>query len=228
MRYQGGKSRLAKRIAAHIDEVDSRCYVEPFVGGASVLAAVRRRPHMVAVDIEEDIINMWKAIQNGWQPPLYVSEDQYRDAKGRPPDAYRAFVAHACSWGAARWGGYARGGERNFAAEACRKIDRMRPALDGVEFVCASYDELFVCHGSVIYCDPPYAGTKAYSGKVFDHERFWRWCDEAVSHDCTVFVSELQAPPGWQVAEEISNGAAMATTGGAAKRIEYLFKKGPL
>lgn len=42
----------------------------------------------------------------------------------------------------------------------------------------------------MIYCDPPYKGTKDYDTK-FDHEAFYEWC---LAQELPVYISEYWMP----------------------------------
>lgn len=70
MRFQGGKSKIAKHIAAVINAQPGDVYVEPFVGGASVLALVDK-PVRLASDCHPELIAMW---QGASDPPGRVSQ----------------------------------------------------------------------------------------------------------------------------------------------------------
>lgn len=80
MRYLGGKTRLAKKIAAEIlsRTTNRNTYLEPFVGGGSVFCELA--PHFqraVASDIHPDLAMMWDAISKGWVPPKTMTKDEY-------------------------------------------------------------------------------------------------------------------------------------------------------
>lgn len=67
-RYMGGKFRIAKYIAACLSKYITKdtVYIEPFVGGGWVLSEVRRKhksTKVIASDINEDLINLYQAIQ---------------------------------------------------------------------------------------------------------------------------------------------------------------------
>jgi len=203
MRYLGGKSREAKKILEVIlrDRKTDQLYVEPFVGGCNVIAKVTGSRW--GNDINQLLIGMWQAVQQGWVPPEFVSEAEYArikaDIAGDP--ALRAFVAIGCSWGGKWWGGYGRhkAGDPNsgLSAASARQILKIRPKLAGVLFTAKSYLDLDIPHNSLIYCDPPYAGTTGYSktGR-WDAERFWQWARFRAEHN-RVFVSEFTAPADW-------------------------------
>ena len=70
---------------------------------------------------------------------------------------------------------------------------------------------------TVVYCDPPYAGTTSYKGAPpFDHALFWRTMNEWHARGAHVFVSEYTAPAGWDIMFErehrvVLQGASEAT-----------------
>jgi DNA adenine methylase len=57
-----------------------------------------------------------------------------------------------------------------------------------LEFYNLSYEQVPIKENSVIYCDPPYAGTAEYDGG-FDHKKFLDWCHEQKN---PVFISEYE------------------------------------
>jgi DNA adenine methylase len=141
---------------------------------------------------------MWMAVQRGWVPPGTVTEAEYQRIKADPGSgpALRAFVAFAGSWGGKEWGGYARGEGRNFIDEGRRHVLKQAPLLQGVQLTALSYDQMDIPFGSVIYCDPPYAGTTKYKEGI-DHAAFWEWVRRQSASN-QVFVSEFTAPPDFR------------------------------
>ena len=70
---------------------------------------------------------------------------------------------------------------RNRYDEAKRNLEKQIPALvDCEDWRYGDYQQTandISC--AVIYCDPPYKGTKQYkTSKGFNHEEFWDWCRE--------------------------------------------------
>ena len=91
-------------------------------------------------------------------------------------------------------------------------MEKQAPYLKGIEFYCKNYWELPETKNAVIYCDPPYIGTKQYgyaNQEKFDHNRFWEWVRER-SKNNIVFVSEQTAPEDfdiiWQQDAKRTNG----------------------
>ena len=81
MRYMGSKRRIAKHlvpiISAH--RKANQVYVEPFAGGMNMMENFRGE--RIANDLNHYVIACFKALQGGWIPPKFVSEDEYKDIK---------------------------------------------------------------------------------------------------------------------------------------------------
>lgn len=232
MRYLGGKSKIAKRIAASIlSSVSERGrLIDTCIGGAAVFEVLA--PYFAypcAGDIHPDLMLMWQAVARGWVPPSVVTEEQHRWLRDQPPSALRGFVGFGCSFGAIWFNTFARTGEgeahRNLIDEAARSVVRMRSVLARAELRHCSYEAWEVSAGDVVYCDKPYEGTQEYAGTApFDHPRFWKTADLWVERGARVFVSEYSAPAHWIVVGEASHNASVA---GGDKRVtkERLFTR---
>ena len=186
------------------------------------------------------LIEMLKAVRDGWTPPDYVSEDEYRKVrvdKDSVPPYLAGFIGFGCSYSGKWFGGFARNiskgapdaevlnkTTRNYCAESKRNLLRQVPNIQGVDFRNGSYLDLEIPDWSVVYCDPPYAGTTKYKDS-FDHEVFWNWCDRQIGRGHKVFVSEYAAPPGWRCIwqKEVNNSLTKNT--GSKKGTERLFTK---
>lgn len=220
MHYFGGKSRIAKRLAQYMTihrEFDT--YFEPFVGGLNVIQYMRGR--RIANDINPYIIELYKAVQNGYEPPSNVSEDEYYRIKAGEDIKLIGFVGHACSFGGKWWGGYARDGRGTNYASAGRN-SLLKKNIDGVEFHSQDY-KLFEPKEMIIYCDPPYASTyKGWGGTVFDTNEFWnvmrKW-----SVNNQVFISEYVAPDDFKCVLGIETNIEIRSKNGREERVERLF-----
>lgn len=230
MQYFGGKNRIADKIVAvmqpHIDARGN--YVEPFVGGANVLCKVKAARRF-AYDANEALINMYKALADGWVPPDFLSDTEYAELKKQqdPLNPLTAFAGFGCSFAGKWFGGYARnrGSDRNYAKNAKNSVlDKMATLNDvcwrAVDYQAASYP---TC--AVVYCDPPYQGTTQY-GAVgnFDSAMFWAFCRLLTTDDRLVFVSEYDAPADFKCVLEISTRTDIRNTDNAQDpRTEKLF-----
>lgn len=85
--YHGGKQLLGYDIACDIVNTVTRStrkikgYCEPFCGMLGVYQHIpklfERRISFKAGDINKSVIQMWKALQNGWIPPSKCSKKEY-------------------------------------------------------------------------------------------------------------------------------------------------------
>lgn len=202
MQYLGGKSRIAKEIANVILDraLERWMYVEPFLGAGAVAAELA--PYFSVAQLSDaspDLIALWQALKDGWQPPEQVSQEDYDAQRNAEISALRGFVGYGCSFGGKWFGGYARDPKhgRNFARTANNLLTKRIAALDNAEFSTSDYRDIPVFSGSVVYCDPPYRSMTGYARLAgFDSDEFWKRA-EFWSKDATVFVSEYQAPKGW-------------------------------
>lgn len=197
----GGKSQIASQIAQVLEAArwgPDQPYVEPFVGGASVIAKIDG-PRL-AYDSHAGLIALYNALLDGWIPPDTVTEDMYKAAQaGAYGPALTAFIGFGCSYGGRWFRGYARGKKhngdpQNFALYTKNSLLAALPYLVGVKFAQADYRDL-TPRGALVYCDPPYYGRSGYADP-FDSATFWAWA-RATSRENIVIVSEYSAPSDW-------------------------------
>ncbi len=230
MQYMGSKARHAKELLSIVlkNRKPGQWYVEPFVGGANMIDKVDG--NRLGADVNPHLICLLEAIRDGWTPPENVSEDVYNElSERRLVDPITAAVGFGCSFGGKFFGGYARGknrlgGWRNYAAETKRNLLKQAPRLCGVIFKNCSYQDLEIPQNSIIYCDPPYAGTTKYATGDFNHEEFWQWCRDKVEEGHEIFVSEYTAPDDWICVWEKKTSANFhSNRSNASERTEKLF-----
>ncbi len=158
---------------------------------------------------------MYKALQNGWVPPDYVSEDTWRQYKLNPKidDPMTAFCRIGCGFGGDWNGGYARSeGKDCYAATTKRSLLKQLPLIQDVKFRYGLFHE-HKPKGCIIYCDPPYQGTTQYGAfDGFDHELFWSTVREWSKRN-TVLVSEYQAPSDFNCVAEFPSRMGLRTKG---------------
>ena len=202
----GSKARISKEISSiinrYIVENNVENYVEPFVGGANMIQRIICK-NKYGLDSNRYLINMWKALQNGWNPPETLSKELYekiRDNKDSYSDEMVAFAGLVATYNAKWFGGYAgivhtkANTDRNYYDEARRNILNQLDSLKEAKFAIRNYQDLKINSMShyVFYCDPPYQNSTKYKDD-FNHEEFWNWVRE-VSKNNFVFVSEYSAP----------------------------------
>ncbi len=196
MKYMGGKFRIRKALGELLNKnLNGRDYYEPFVGAAWVLAEVKAE-NRYASDANPWLITMWQALQNGWNPPEVVTEEEHGWYKKNQPldDPMTAFVGFGLSFGGIWFSGYAkckRGDD--FTANARNSLIKLLPCISSAQFSYVNYTDL-TPNDSFIYCDPPYKGTSGYGAvEAFDHDEFWEVMRQW-SKVNTVLVSEYNAP----------------------------------
>ena len=81
MRYQGGKSRIAKQIASVITNVCSResnlTFVSLFCGTCSIESKVTGFSRKILNDKHEYLIALLNGVKNGYELPEFVSLEEY-------------------------------------------------------------------------------------------------------------------------------------------------------
>ena len=203
MQYLGGKSTIAKQLAAHLEPLvlPGGRMLDKFAGGFSVSAAIRARP-LIASDLNQAVVTTMQCAQLGWRAPLRLTESEYAALKLRddPRDPLTAFAAAGCSFGGKWWGGYARNNRGNdFVGAASRSIARKAKALVGVTICCEDYREREPAPEDCAYLDPPYRDSVGYLDAI-DRAEFWRTARAWAIAGTAVRVSEYEAPDGWEIA----------------------------
>ena len=196
MKYMGSKNRHAKEILPIVlnGRLSSQWYVEPFVGGFNLIDKVDGL--RLGNDIHPYLIALFRALQEGWVPPITIDENLYntiRESKDKYPDYLVGYVGFN-SFGGKFFGGYRRDsiGKRDYWKEHYNNVIKQKSKLEGIVISNKNYLDLEIPPNSIIYCDPPYSGTTKYSN-AFNHEIFWEWV-RYKAQDNTVFVSEYSAP----------------------------------
>lgn len=221
MNLLGGKSRLAGQISQVIRRLrlPSQSFLEPFCGAAWVTVHLYPGP-TTASDISAPLIHLHKAVQRGWEPPDFISEEMYsilhRASRDGEISPLITFAGYGCSWAGKWWGGYARCDARVYCLEAKKSLLQKHAFLKKVIFKHANYKNLEP-KNLCIYCDPPYAGTTGY-GIPWNPKEFWEIMREW-SQDNTVIISEYKAPSDFKCIWKHDHFSI-----GSKSTIERLFK----
>ena len=227
MQYFGGKQRISKQIVEVLNEYrkGNQPLVEPFVGGCNIISKMSGERY--CYDINEYLIEMYKAVQNGWTPPAIITEEEYdyiRNNKDKDKPL-TGFVGIGCSYSGKWFGGYARNKTgRNYCLNAHNSILKQLNEIRDIKFDCKDYKELEF-DGCLIYCDPPYKDTTKYPiiGE-FNTEEFWNIMREW-SKKNTVIISEYKAPDDFECIKEINTKTDIRNRSGKREnRVERLFK----
>lgn len=174
--------------------------------------------------LQPDLILMWNAVLGGWDPPASLTREEWYVLKDSEPSALRGFAGFGCSFGGRFFQGYAKESPGRFRVRgAHNSVLRKAARMTGAKILRADYREFDPGPGTLVYCDPPYAGMKRYVGVgSFDHAEFWAVARSWAGNGATVLVSEYEAP---DCAELVWERAARVTlnrdsnTGGATERL---------
>ena len=228
MQYFGGKAKIAKYIVPYLEGVrkENQIFVEPFVGGANIISQMSGKRK--AYDFNEYLIEMYKGIQNGYELPNQITEDEYKRIKENKDEdkVLTGFVGFGCSFAGKWFGGYARGhgGKLGYADTSKRSLLKKMNTMQDVEFQFADYKNLSF-KDCLIYCDPPYNNTTKFTGTPdFNTEEFWdvmrNW-----SKNNDVYISEYVAPDDFECVLEIQTKTDIRNGNNQLdKRVEKLFK----
>lgn len=235
MKYIGSKARFSKDILPIIlkNRKPEQWYVEPFAGGMNVIAEVQG--NRIANDVHFYLIEMWRELVNGWIPQEYTRDEyrQIRENKEKYPSYEVGWVGFNVSYGGDYFSGFAGktktkiGTIRDYQTEAINNTLGQVEKMKGVLFQNKPYYELEIPSNSIVYCDPPYEGTKKYKVDEFNYEFFWNWVRTLSKQGHIVYVSEYKAPADfeciWQKAAK-SSLSANGKTGSNKISVEKLFR----
>jgi DNA adenine methylase len=224
MHYLGSKARHAAEIISITcaNRRENQIYIEPFVGGGNVINKVPQGAGRIANDKNYGMVALLDALGNhDWTPPEKMTQSEWkkimkggiRESDDLLQKALFAFAATGPTFGSMWCGQWAKdyeGMEGTRYRQARDAALKDAPGLKGIKFFSDSFDKLEIPDGSLVYCDPPYAGTTGYSGAVrtikaddktssneWRADIFWRWADKlALEKGCSVFVSEYKGPSG--------------------------------
>jgi len=219
MKYIGSKNKYSNDILPFIlnNRQPNQFYVEPFVGGFNLIDKVSG--NRIGNDIHFYLIELFKAIQNGWIPPEYID---IRINKDKYPSYLVGFVGFGCSFSGKWFGGYARGANRNYALESKKNLLKQAPYLKGIIIENKSYNELVIPDNSIIYCDPPYNNTTKYKNSI-DYDIFWQWCRDKSIQGHKVYISEYNAPSDFISIWNKTVHSDLKVSKDNKTNIEYLF-----
>jgi DNA adenine methylase len=230
MQFMGGKARIARRLEAEIRirSAGRTAFIEPFLGGAHVLPLLRDGfSYRGAGEVHEDLALLWQEARDGWVPPEAVSRELYASLRHAPPSALRGFVGYGCSFGGKWFGGYASNARGDdFCGAARRGVLRKAAGLEGSLIHQRDYREWTPDASTVVYCDPPYAGTTPYTGAPgWQPLAFWGVMEKWVAAGAIVLVSEYTAPEGWDTALEFPVKVSLRKDSNTLTATEKLFVK---
>jgi DNA adenine methylase len=219
IRWVGGKGKQLRQLLPFIP--DSRVYVEPFGGGASVLLNKPRSEVEVYNDLDESLINLFYVIRDpvqfsefanliGWTPYSRRAFEDSRDHESEPDAVLRAVkfytvlnqsisgkrLATKSDWSRAKSANVA---ERWFLRQ--EKLGLLHERLKYVQIECRDALDILEEWDSpetVFYCDPPYVldtrKKQKYYAVELDDEYHYELCERLKLVEGMVVLSGYNHP----------------------------------
>lgn len=201
LRYPGGKSRVAEKIASLIPPFEE--YREPFVGGGSVFFALKQKfpdKKFWINDFYLELANFWlqnqinseealkqirewkKDFENGKELFYYLRENKKSFNEIEQAAAFFIFNRITFS-GTTEAGGFSNQAfEKRFTDSSIERLSKIPAVLKNTKITNLDYEEIITAKGEnvFLFLDPPYfsAVNSALYGKngnlhkLFDHKRF--------------------------------------------------------
>ena len=167
-----------------------------FCGSCSIESKVKGFDKVLCNDSHEYLIEMLKGVQNGYELPENISEEQYKYIREHKDEdkVLTGFVGFGCSFGGKWFGGYARNKTNtNYALQSKKSLLKDMCNLMTAQFTCQDYRDVIIPNNSIIYADPPYDNTTGYGKDKFNSNEFWEYM-RVISKNNKVFISEQTAP----------------------------------
>ena len=241
MQYKGSKRLLKKELIPILTQYrGDKPFIDMFTGGANLVDGIKGGK-IIANDINTKLIAMWQKLQDGWQPPKYVTKKEYYEVKEMHDKPHLQAYVGFCSFGSKYFGGYPNTDERRtselYWLQHYNFLMRQLPLLKDVQFTNHNYktfpfDYYLKGQRAIIYCDKPYEDTDKYTvrnevtGKNmgFDHDAFWEWVRKtSIEQRHIMYVSEYNAPPDFTKVWEKKVTVGLSTTK-AIQQTEKLFR----
>lgn len=228
----GGKTRIAKQIAAEIDKVrkPGQLVWDAFCGGLSVSVALSKNGPVLASDACAPLINLYKAVQEGWDPPTEVSKETWQAAKLLPDtDPMKAFCGFGCSFAGKWFGGYGNKGYRyskgikySYASSARNSLLKVK--YSPITYMISDFNKNTFPSVNISYLDPPYKNTTSYDQiGEFDHQAFENRV-RLLASTSHVFLSEYESSLGFCVLSQ-SVAGSHGLNNKAIEQLYYIAKQ---
>ncbi len=195
----GGKRLLAKTIVNIINQVDHKCYAEPFLGMGGVFLRRTHKPKAEIInDYSKDVINFFRIVQKHPEELCrqlkfqIASRDEFKRQKAINSNcltdverAARFLYLQRMSFGGKVVGqSYAldtTGNARFNTKNIMPAIEKLHLRLNQVQIECLDWAEFIQKVDKVhtlFYLDPPYFGHENDYGKdMFDQSQFAKMAD---------------------------------------------------
>ena len=242
MKYMGNKTKIANDILPiMLENYKGKTFVDAFCGSCAIIQDVPSDFLRIANDKNKYLVAMWMSLTTSKKDfPTTIDKgfyDSVRDCfHGRNndyEDDLVGWVGYMASFNGrfvdAGYSGHnvlgKNGKTRDYIKENINNIKKQIEThnFKNITWFSTDYYNIPIPEYSLIYCDPPYYGTKQYlTSKNFDYEKFYDWCRKMKEDGHTIFISEYQMPSDFKCIweKEVTNAMNPTIT---KKPIEKLF-----
>ena len=233
MKYMGSKNRIAKELlSVMLENTDGvNVFYDVCCGGGNLVDKVPSKFKRVGIDNNKYVIALLNALRDGWQPPE-ITEEVYRFIKSNQEsveDYLVGYVGISLQYNGKPWGGFANKVKtkidtiRDYQKEARSNVLKQSKQIQGIDFICSSYDVFSYRKDSIIYIDKPYEDTTKYHRNDFPHADFWEWCRDMAKQGYRLYISEYNAPSDFKCIWEKELSVTLAKNSNDKKATEKLF-----
>lgn len=217
---RAGRDEYQRRLAMRDEVIDKIGNIEEYLRG-ELLAALRASGRTQA-EVQRHLGNQMAGHYFGRSQWAFPTEDNYNKMreilpKLKPYDAYGQALQALEDFQSLESLGSLESLESLGRLERLESLQQYEPPI----ITGQSYNDIDIAPDSVVYCDPPYIGTKGY-GVEFDHGEFYRWLRTA---DRPIFVSEYTMPDDFVSITDTAKTALLCQCrGGERKKVtEHLY-----
>lgn len=192
--YIGGKSKLAKTIIKHIEQIRHQAYCEPFVGMGGVFLRRSTRPKAEAInDFNGEIVNLFRVLNEHYLPFLDmikwkittrhefnrlvdVRPDTLTDLQRAARFLYLQRLAFGGKISGKNFGVNPKGSARFDLTKLVPMLEDVHERLSGVVIENLDYKDFIQRYdrdSTLFYLDPPYYGSENdYGRNMFSRAEF--------------------------------------------------------
>lgn len=209
--YQGNKFKIAEDIyGAMRTNFSFENVVSLFCGGGALeLMLAQKGYNVLANDLDSGLIELHNhLLHHGTYPKDFITREMFFEMR-EYKNWLGAYVRQCWSFGNNQED-YMYSKERIEGDPSALKEHLLRwrhledyrslDVSDNIRFISNDYRDVdlsgFRVDNTIVYCDPPYKGTRGYFVGEFDTEAFYKW---ALESPFTILISEYDMPEPFQL-----------------------------
>ena len=184
LKYHGGKFHIKDFVISNFpSNYEELNYVEPFIGGGSILLNKKPSKNETACDINNNLIELWEVVK--YLPMSlvlgvsveYSEKNFFRALQNEFGSAECFYIKHRMSRGGLgksfSKSDRLRGGQmgdKNAYENAVKSIPKIHNRIKDVQFKCTNFNITDYNSNTFIYMDPPYLKETRVSKVAYEYE----------------------------------------------------------